>query len=311
MSSSFIVPESVKRFNLQARGPAGADWLARLPGILAACAEQWDLRVGPPFEPLSINYVTAAVGGDGSALVLKLSFIDDEFYSEAGALELYNGRASVRLLELDRERGAMLLERVLPGAALASIERMPENETTVTAAAAELMQRLWRPEPVAPHPFPSFALWMEHMRARSPLVLRREPRFPVEQIRRALALHAALNDPSAKQVLLHGDLHHGNILSSTRSGWLAIDPKGVVGPPVAETGPLLLNALPSDLNLPETRQILASRSAQLAEALGIQRDLLRAWAVVRAILSAYWCVEGGGRGWEWGLRIAQILSEEI
>ncbi len=41
-------------------------------------------------------------------------------------------------------------------------------------------------------------------------------------------------------VLMHGDFHHFNILSSER-GWLVIDPKGVIGPAGYEVGPFMLN----------------------------------------------------------------------
>ncbi len=308
MSGSFNIPEPIKQFNLAARGQAGVEWLERLPEILAACALRWDLRVGPPFEPLSINYVAPAVRRDGSPAVLKLSFKDREFFSEAGALQLYDGRACARLLEADLERGALLLERVLPGDALADIESVPANDAEVTAIAAGVMQRLWRPAPEGEHPFPSFRSWMEHMRERYGRILQRAPDFPAAWIERALAMYAELDDPDAPQVTLHGDFHHGNVLSSEREGWLAIDPKGVTGPPVAETGPLLLNALPQDLRLPETGSLLARRIARLSEVLGFEREALRDWSIVRMVLSAYWTVEDGGGRWRWGIGIAEILE---
>ncbi len=308
MSDQFRIPELVRQYNLNARGQAGAEWLERLPQMIAACAKQWDLRVGPPFEPLSINYVAPASRRDGTPAVLKLSFVDPEFIYEMGALAVYDGQACARLLEADPEKGAMLLEQVLPGAPLADIESVPENETEVNGVAAGVMQRLWRPVPAGEQPFPSFALWMQHMRERYPRILKRDPAFPAGQIERALAMHAELDDPSAPRVLLHGDLHHFNILSSHREGWLAIDPKGVTGPPVAETGPLLINALPPALPQPQTGRLLEQRVAQLAEALGIERDILRAWGVVRAVLSSYWSLEEGGRDWPWAMRIAEILE---
>ncbi len=307
LPNAFVIPEPIKRFNREARGQAGMDWLARLPEVLASCARRWNLRVGPPFEPLSINYVAPALLPGGAPAVLKLSFMDAEFFSEAGALQLYAGRACVRLLEADLEQGALLLERVLPGAPLAGIDRLSDDDERVTAAAAAVMRRLWRPVPAGQHPFPSFQLWMEHMRERAPRCLQRAPGFPPAWIERALAVYAELNDPAATQVVLHGDLHHHNILSSEREGWLAIDPKGVTGPSVAETGPLLINALPPDLRQPETGRALARRTAQLAEALGVEPEVVRAWGMVRAVLSDYWTVEDGGGRWPWGIAIAEIL----
>jgi streptomycin 6-kinase len=41
--------------------------------------------------------------------------------------------------------------------------------------------------------------------------------------------------------VLHGDLHHENIVSAQRAAWLAIDPKGIVGDLGYETGALMNN----------------------------------------------------------------------
>ena len=54
-------------------------------------------------------------------------------------------------------------------------------------------------------------------------------------------LFIELCDSSADPVVLHGDLHYGNVLSSDREGWLAIDPKGVTGEPSYEVGDLFRN----------------------------------------------------------------------
>jgi streptomycin 6-kinase len=51
----------------------------------------------------------------------------------------------------------------------------------------------------------------------------------------AETLFAELNASMAEPFLLHGDLHHENILAAEREPWLAIDPKGVVGEPARET----------------------------------------------------------------------------
>jgi hypothetical protein len=103
-----------------------------------------------------------------------------------------------------------------------------------------------------------------------------------------------LNDPSANRCSC-GDLHQGNVLRAGREPWLAIDPKGVVGPPVCETGPLLINVLPPPGDLAETRRVLFRRTSQLAEELGIDLQQLRLWGAVRAVLASFWTLEEHGR----------------
>ena len=105
------------------------------------------------------------------------------------------------------------------------------------------------------------------------------------------------------------DLHHGNILTSAREPWLAIDPKGALGEPVCETGPLLLNALPTDRERASIQPILERRTAQLAEELCIDRAALRAWGVVRAVMSGFWSLEDHGRWWEHTLAVVEVLDK--
>jgi streptomycin 6-kinase len=95
-----------------------------------------------------------------------------------------------------------------------------------------------------------------------------------------------------EQVVLHGDLHHFNVLRSGE-GWLAIDPKGVVGERAYEPGALLRNPWPGLLDVPDPTEVLRRRSAQLAEALDLDLERVRAWAYVQAVLAAEWCVQDG------------------
>jgi hypothetical protein len=75
------------------REPGGAEWLARLPGLAAECAEQWALRLGPPFEPAHISLVVPAERADGTPAVLKVNFPEPESEHEAAALEHWTATA--------------------------------------------------------------------------------------------------------------------------------------------------------------------------------------------------------------------------
>src|SRR5262249_48229170 len=145
----------------------------------------------------------------------------------------------VRLLAGDQERGIMLLERLRPGVSLLH----HADDAAATEIAARVMCQIWRPVP-PDHPFPTAARWasgLQRLRARydggtGPL--------PTAMVERAEALFVELLATSAEPVLLHGDLHHDNILSAEREPWLAIDPKGLVGEPAYEPGSWLRNWLP-------------------------------------------------------------------
>ena len=148
------VPEGLIRTTIELRGTTGAGWLNRLPEIVARCEERWSLRVAPPFPELSYNYAAPATRADGTATVLKLSFPDAGFRAEAEALRLFDGRGAVRLLELDLDRGAMLLERLEPGLPLTTVH----DDDEATSIAADVLGQLWRPVPPE-HAFPTVADW--------------------------------------------------------------------------------------------------------------------------------------------------------
>jgi len=259
--------------------------------------------VAPPFPSLSYNYVAPAVRADGTEVVLKLGVPNPELVTEIEALRLFDGRGIVRLLEADTERGSLLLERLRPGTPLS---RLADDEQA-TAIAAGVMGQLWRPAP-AGHPFPTVQRWaagLERLRARfgggtGPL--------PIALVERAEALFAELIGSMADPVLLHGDLHHENILAAGRQPWLALDPKGVVGEPAYETGALLRNPMPEILRRPGVGRILARRVDQLAGLLGFDRERVVGWAFAQAVLSAWWSLEDHGHGWEEAMACAELFA---
>lgn len=297
-----FVPEELVRNVTESRGAEGAEWADRLPAVVADCGRRWSLEVGPPFPELSQNYVAHALRADGTAAVLKLSFPENlEFRTEAHALRLFDERGIARLLELDLERGAMLLERLEPGVPLETVE----DDEEAMSIAADVLRRLWRPAP-ADHPFPLVSDW-----ARGLVRLRRHfggetGPLPAALVEEAEALFAELIPSQAEPVLLHGDLHHGNILAARRRPWLAIDPKGVVGEPAYDTGALLYN--PTEL-LEASRpgKVLERRIDQLAGGLDLDGARVRGWGLSRAVLAAYWGWEDSGQVWEEALAFAELL----
>ena len=101
--------------------------------------------------------------------------------------------------------------------------------------------------------------------------------------------------------LLHGDLHAGNILLDSQRGWVAIDPKGVVGELAYEVGAAIRNPCetPDLFAAPAT---IVERVDCFARVLRLDRRRILGWAFAQAILSAIWELEdegaiAAGAGW--------------
>ncbi|HWQ11426.1 MAG TPA: aminoglycoside phosphotransferase family protein [Roseiflexaceae bacterium] len=297
------LPEQFVRIITDLHGDEGRAWLGRLPELLAACERHWSLTLLPPFPNLSYNYAAPGVLADGVPVVLKAGVPDDAVRDEIAALGLYAGDGICRLLAADEEQGVMLLERLVPGTTLAPLAA--QDDEAATAVAAEIMLRLWRPAPEV-HSFPTVADWAQGLvRLREEFGGGTGP-FAERLVAAAERAFAELNTAAGPPMLLHGDLHHENILAAAREPWLAIDPKGLVGDPGYEVGALLYNQLPQDQAA--IRRTLARRVDQLAEALGFERARVLRWGLFQAVLSSWWSYEDHGEGWEETMFVAEVLD---
>jgi streptomycin 6-kinase len=116
--------------------------------------------------------------------------------------------------------------------------------------------------------------------------------IPRHLLAEAQRVYLELGGSQSHTRLLHGDLQHYNVLCDARRGWLAIDPKGVVGELEFELAALLRN--PSDR--PEwfaQDAVVDRRLTRLAAKLGIDRRRSLRWGFAQGVLSAVWTVEDG------------------
>jgi streptomycin 6-kinase len=270
-------------------GEDGLAWLARLPDILTVCEQRWHLKIGVPFTNLSYHYAAPAVRNDGTYVVVKVFSPTGEFVLQTEALRLFAGRGSVRLLDDDPDNEVQLLERLEPGTLLSTLQ---DDEQAISIAAS-VMRQLWHPAP-SNSAFPSVLTWGTGL-----VRLRRYYNggtgpFPIRLVEEAETLFAELSTSMSEAVLLHGDFHQDNVLSNGHESWLAIDPKGLIGEPAYEIGPILHNPLPQLLQEPYPGRILARRVDQLSEELGFERARIT-WL---GIVSGATCLMVG-RGGYW------------
>jgi streptomycin 6-kinase len=284
-SDDLCIPEDFAAFIRKFAGQEGDEWLAALPALVRDFCAQWGLTLAAPFN-LSYNYVAPVTRADGSPAVLKVGLPSDEFLTGIEFLRMCDGVGAVRLLEADTERYALLMERALPGAPLAQLA----DDDAATAIAADVMRELWRPIP-AQHSFPTVARWLLAFGRVRAMYGGASGPLPEATLARAEALASDLLASAPDERLMHGDLHHDNIVSAQREPWLIIDPKGLVGDPGYEMGPFLNNPYGRFETWPDPARNFARRVDILAERLGYPRERIIAWAFVQAVLSAAWHVE--------------------
>jgi hypothetical protein len=102
-----IVPEQL-RANCRNHAEREA-WLTSLPARLQELTERWSLRTCPPFDHANVtcSWVAPAVCAGVASAVLKLAMPHMEGASEMDGLRFWNGNPTVRLLDADKDLGAM------------------------------------------------------------------------------------------------------------------------------------------------------------------------------------------------------------
>lgn len=295
-----VVPSALRHNVVDVWGADGQRWLDQLPGLLADLAREWRLELGDPFE-LSFHWVCRVRRADGSPAVLKVGPpADGHLALEARTLLAYDGCGAVGLLAHDPDRGALLLERAAPGT-MARAQR----DIVATAALITVMRRLHRAS--VPPDVPE--LLARDVPSFEDCLRRRDERIPRRLVEHALELLIALSGSAGPPVLLHGDLHHDNVLRSHREPWLAIDPHGVVGDRGYEVGAMLYNPDP-DRRDPALLALVPSRVEQLADGLALPIERVRAWGFVQGVLSEVWRSEGGGTPGTRALDVALLLEPD-
>jgi streptomycin 6-kinase len=287
--------------NIRNAFPTEAEnWLAKLPFLLEEAAARWDLTIGEPFL-LSYNYVCAATRADGTPAVLKVGVPNKELTSEINTLRVYAGQGACRIYEGDPERGMLLLERLIPGTMLVTLE----DDDRATGIAADVLKQTQRPVP-GEAGFLSLRKWFGELKKVRLLFNGGSGPFPEKTFSLVEGLIEELFAEAKPDVLLHGDFHHYNILLSER-GWLVIDPKGVAGPAEYDPGPLLTNPY---TYMPEEKEAIRrtqQRIAILAERAGFEPERLRLWGICHCVLSSYWDMQPDGTGGENARAWAEIL----
>lgn len=306
-----LPPEFIKTIHTTF-GADGRGMLSRLPALIELASNQWGLSDVQPVPNLSYNFVAYAKRGRDN-VVLKIGVPRDELSSETAALTLFNGDGVCRLLESDGERGMLLLERLHPGTMLSELEDDDER----THIAVDVMQKVWRSivsggSPLAREQTPAFCTfiklsdWFDGLKKLRPHFNGGTGPFPREILERVEALLPELF-AGADIRLMHGDFHHYNILRSER-GWLAIDPKGVIGPVGYEIGPLMLNPWVKPMDRSRFEVQTKRRVAIIHERLGWARERIIQWSLAHAVLSAWWDIEDG-MDWEYPLECAKVFFE--
>ena len=291
-----VIPsEIVERLISQSDTEHTAAWFVALPAMVDDWCRRWRIRLDPDLPRLSYNVVIFGEAASLGPVVLKLSPPHREFLAELEGLLASQGPGVVKVHDARPEQAGMLLERVVPGVALRDLPAS-YNDEEATRIAAACLQNYWRRAPAELGNLITLERWFRDLFDYETLLASGAARGPLSHSLAQAAVEEAriMLASSNERIVLHGDLHHDNILTNQEGGWTIIDPKGLVGDRSYDVGTWMLN--PGDIHRdPNMKDLFRHRVEVFTEELGIPRERIIGGAIVHSVLSACWSlVDAGG-----------------
>jgi streptomycin 6-kinase len=241
----------------------GQAWLDSLPSIVSDLANEWNLTSLVPVDNLSFNYVLSGLQ-NLRPVILKLSFKQEDLEREMEALKCFAGFGGVPVLEY--QNNAVLLQKAMPGESLKNY--LPNGGEGALLIACDVARKLHQSPIQKSNSFLTIEERLSY--------IDRGWNIPADHLQRARIFKEEVLKVSTVKVLLHGDLHHDNIVSDGKD-WLVIDPKGVIGCPINEVWAFVQD-LDKDLPI-------------IAKEFGFDIKMLAKCYYTHAVLAACWSVE--------------------
>ncbi|MGP3632465.1 aminoglycoside phosphotransferase family protein [Streptomyces sp. 24-1644] len=273
-------PEAFSRSTIEREGEAGTDWIAELPRIVDDLLERWNCVPDGTVTHGDVGVVVPVRRPATGAAVLKVSFPHPGNVHEPDAFAAWRGRGAVLLHARDDARFAMLLERA-ETSTLAEIE----DGDTVVEVAGRISRRLAIPAPPGlPRLRDQADAWEAQLRQDASELTHTLSPYVVD------AAVATVHELARVQpdIVVHGDLHAGNILRAEREPWLAVDPKGYVGDPAYDGGTLLKSRALTLLEADDLRATAHRFLDIFADAAELDRERVQRWSQLHAVQAAFW-----------------------
>ena len=252
---------------------------------LLLATKKWKLTDLNAIYKQSNRAVFSAKSACYGDVILKLNSVTKELSSEYGMLERMKGVCCCKVYEYDSENGMFLEEKILPGMKL-------RDETDVNLRIMNFVtvfQKIHR-EVTTRSTFDTYMDWLE----RTCRTLQYIPNEAMlgQKMMLAREIGQELFGKYTDRVLLHGDLHHDNMLLTQTGDYVIIDPKGVIGPAIFDIPRYLLNEIDAKVN--ETKkehiQYVISR---ISDYLGYPVEDIQKLFFMEVVLGNSWCVESG------------------
>lgn len=273
------VPARLEKRIINFLGESGRLWLDSLPEIMERCQKKWLLSEFQLCD-MSYNYVVKAKSAIHGDVILKICLQSNEFKTEKYALEHLNHQLMCELIDAIDEDHVLLLEALKPGHTLWSVKDVEER----LKLSVPLIMSI--PTGDLKEHYPHHREWLNKIFA----YIEKNISTPHGMEKHMVAVNEwydHLNVEGNPLMLLHGDLHHGNILKS--DDWSVIDPKGVIGYKSLEIGRYMNNQINEEGI--DREAVLQMMVKYFSEALQLDKKTVLLSFYIDMVLSTSWFFE--------------------
>lgn len=210
---------------------------------------------------------------EGNKCILKIPFTIEEKRGSK-VLDWWDGIGAVKVFRSDDD--AILMERIVGDQSLKlmSLDNQDDEATKIICDVAKVLHSSRNKS--LPELTP-LNIWFEEL-------FQSAEKFG-DIFKKSASVAKLLLSEQSNMTVLHGDLHHDNVLYSSDRGWLAIDSKGLLGERTFDYVNILCNPT-KEIALAEGRLMRQVEIISKSTGIGV-RHLLK-WIVAWTGLSAVW-----------------------
>lgn len=226
----------------------------------------WELSEIEFQKSLSTNsLIFYAVSKQYGRVILK-ALINNGFDKEILACKLFQGENFCKIYEYSLEDQVYIMERIMPADTL--YESAPRNDRIKIVG--RIFKGLHKTD-IPDSAFPTYSEWFEA--GKEGTKNRKDCEELYQYLYGAERMLADINQKYSRNLLLHGDLHHENILKNENGSYTVIDPKGVIGDPVFDLSRFILDEFRDDL-ISEPKDVIIDFVQKLGDSVGIPCEIL-------------------------------------
>jgi streptomycin 6-kinase len=233
-------------------------------------------------------------------VILKINQNTEELRREYNMLKELNGDGCCVVYKYDLLQGVLLEEQIIPGIVL----REEKDLILRINHFADVFRRIHR-EVNEYGKYENYVDWLD--RAYDFCINNDVGLKLTKKMKKAREFGREIFEKHPERVLLHGDLHHDNMLLNSKGSYSIIDPKGIIGPSIFDLPRYIMNELHPYINKDGKEHIMRVISL-IGETLDYSISDIKKLFFMEVILANIWCIEDGQ---EPNLKDISIATEVI